>query len=100
MNNTKTYFRSGREFEEANNYVGLDSDGGIAFGYDNAALMPEADWDGAKESLNYLSASDCVEIADIMIERWAALRAKYAAPTAATEETSGSPRPLPGSTIP
>ena len=74
----KTHFASGREIPEIHNYIGIDPDGGVAFGYDASAIMPDATWEGAQDSDKYLSAEDCVELADMMIERWTALKAKYA----------------------
>lgn len=44
-------------------------------GYDGGISLPEDDWQLPESRL---TAEECVELADAMLQRWAAFREKYA----------------------
>jgi len=71
------YFSSGREMPEGcDDTVGINGDLIIGFGYDEQGYTPDCDYI-EDDDYKKLTAEECVELADMMIERWQSLRAKY-----------------------
>ena len=70
--------KSGRELQEWGNTWGITGDGDVSYGYDSlvGAYANESDSNG-NDVTNGLHADDAIELADMMIQRWQAFRAKY-----------------------
>ena len=74
----KLIFASGRTVYANAGIVGLcinddpEFGAGLSYGYDGGISLPE---DSAKDRL---TAAECVELAEEMLSRWTAFRAKYA----------------------
>ena len=69
-------FKSGRSIEPNGGFVGIDPDLEIAEGCDNAPTY----WDNEQnEYCDQYSSADMMELADLMIMRWTAFKAKAGA---------------------
>ena len=67
-------FSTGKRLDPNRGIVGIDHEGSTHEGYDGGIPIPEdAVW-----SDSALTPAECVELADVMLARWAAFRAKYA----------------------
>lgn len=69
-------FSTGKRMSANCGVIGISPKGGVTEGWDGGFFDPEAaaKWDEDPE----LTPSECVELADYMIERWQEFRAKYA----------------------
>ncbi len=70
---------NGREVYANGGIIGLDEQMRLFEGYDGAINYPAPDWlseTEVDEISRYLTSSEAVELADIMIARWQAFREK------------------------